>query len=69
MKCPDCGAELNETETFYDCVACGYFEVKEPYASINKKNTEFLKRLRNGDPLEDDDENSDGEDDDEDEYN
>lgn len=65
MKCPECGAELKETETCFDCMECGYFEVKEPYLSLGKQNEEFLKRLRNGDPLDDenDDEDSDDSDD------
>ena len=27
-KCPDCGAPLDEHESFWDCTACGYFKLK-----------------------------------------
>lgn len=55
MKCPDCGKELCETETSYDCVNCGYFEVKEPYKTLSKQNQDFLNKIRLGYSIDDED--------------
>lgn len=36
MKCPDCGATLNNYETFFDCPECGYFKMKTKYAKLEE---------------------------------
>lgn len=43
MKCPECGAKLDSTETFWDCPECGYFKVKSKYARLEAANERFLK--------------------------
>ena len=44
MKCPECGAKLDSTETFWDCPECGYFKVKSKYARLEAANERFLKK-------------------------
>ena len=45
MKCPECGAKLDSTETFWDCPECGYFKVKSEYARLEAANERFLKKF------------------------
>lgn len=45
MKCPDCGAKLNNYDTFWDCPECGYFKMKAKYEKLEAQNERFLKRL------------------------
>ena len=45
MKCPECGAKLDSTETFWDWPGCGYFKVKSKYARLEAANERFLKKF------------------------
>ena len=51
MKCPECGAKLDSTETFWDCPECGYFKVKSKYARLEAANERFLKKLFRNDDM------------------
>ena len=51
MKCPECGAKLDSTETFWDCPECGYFKVKSKYARLEAANERFLKKLFSNDDM------------------
>ena len=51
MKCPECGAKLDSTETFWDCPECGYFKVKSKYARLEAVNERFLKKLFGSDDM------------------
>ena len=51
MKCPECGAKLDSTETFWDCPECGYFKVKSKYARLEAANERFLKKFFDNDDM------------------
>ncbi len=33
--CPDCGVVMDELDTFFECPACGYLEVKPEYRTYS----------------------------------
>lgn len=45
MKCSECGAKLNDYETFWDCPECGYFKMIVKYAKLEEQNERFLKKF------------------------
>ena len=51
MKCPECGAKLDSTETFWDCPECGYFKVNSKYARLEAANERFLKKFFDNDDM------------------
>jgi len=51
MKCPECSAELNNYETFWDCPECGYFKKKAKYAKLEEQNERFLKKFLGDDDI------------------
>ena len=51
MKCPECGAKLDSTETFWDCPECGYFKVTSKYTRLEAANERFLKKLFSNDDM------------------
>ena len=51
MKCPECGAKLDSTETFWDCPECGYFKVKSKYARLEAANERFLTKFFDNDDM------------------
>ena len=34
-RCPDCGAVMDELETYFECPDCGYLQVKPEYRSYS----------------------------------
>lgn len=51
MKCPECGAKLNNYETFWDCPECGYFKEKTKYAKLEEQNERFLNKFLGDDDI------------------
>ena len=41
-KCPDCGAPLDEYESFWDCTACGYFKLKPGYEDVEEEKDDYI---------------------------
>jgi len=41
MKCPECGAKLNNYETFWDCPECGFFKKKQNMQNLRNRTKDL----------------------------